>query len=419
MHVRRWVAALVFVLVAGLTLAPAIGVRAQDVTLTFWSWRTEDVGPYEQFIAAFEAENPGIRVRFVPYRNTEYNTIIATALQAGSGPDIVHLRAYGGMEPLAQAGYLMPLDGLVEELERFSPDVLPGATNRADGRIYGVPFAIQTVQVLYNVRIFEELGLEEPQTWDEFLQVAQALKSAGYIPFANGGKEGWTLETFFGAVAPTYYGGSEFYREVVAGETTFEDPRFKAALEKMLELRPYLPDNFMGIGYTDMQALFSQEMAGMMLAGSYELGNFAQWNPDLRVGAFPVPPERPGDPSYISIYMDGSYGINAATRHPEEALKFIRFLASQEYGQMFTDTLKQLSAVPGTVPTDPVLAELVEMMEAHGTPYVMLTAFRYGQPSGSTLLQNELQALFADILTVDEVAANIQRGLETWYEPFQ
>lgn len=86
---------------------------------------------------------------------------------------------------------------------------------------------------------------------------------------------------------------------------------------------------------------------------------------------------------------------------------------------MFTDTLKQLSAVPGTVPTDPVLAELVEMMEAHGTPYVMLTAFRYGQPSGSTLLQNELQALFADILTVDEVAANIQRGLETWYEPFQ
>lgn len=418
MHVRRWVAALVFVLVAGFTLVPAIGVSAQDVTLTFWSWRTEDIDAYNQFIAAFEAENPGIRVRFIPYRNTEYNTILATALQAGSGPDIVHLRAYGGMEPLAQAGYLMPLDGKVPALEAFSPDVLQGATNRADGRIYGVPFAIQTVQVLYNVRIFEELGLQEPETWDELLRVAQALKDAGYVPFANGAKEGWTLETYFGAVGPTFYGGSDYYQEVVAGETTFEDRRFKKAIEKMLELRPYLPDSYMGVGYTDMQVMFAQELAGMMLAGSYELGTFAQMNPDLRVGVFPVPPERGGEAA-ISIYVDGSYGINAATRHPEAALKFINFLASREYGQMFTDTLKQISAVPGTKPQDPVLAEIVELMEERGTPYLMLTAFRYGQPSGSTLLQNELQAVFANILTVDQAAANIQKGLESWYEPFQ
>lgn len=418
MHVRPMAVTLAVLLAVGMMLSAA-PAGAQDVMLTFWSWRTEDVDAYNQFIKAFEAEHPGIHVRFIAYRNTEYNTILATALQAGSGPDIIHLRAYGGMEPLAQAGYLMPLDDKVEALKGFSPEILAGATNRSDGRIYGVPFALQTVQVLYNVRIFEELGLKEPETWDELLQVAEALKRAGYIPFANGAKEGWTLETFFGAVGPTFYGGSAYYEEVVAGRTTFEDARFKRAIEKMLELRPYLPENYMGVGYTDMQVLFAQEMAGMMLAGSYELGTFAQMNPDLRVGVFPVPGERPGDPAHISIYVDGSYGINAKTKYPEEALAFIRFLASNEYGQMFTDTLKQISAVPGTKPQDPVLAEIVELMETRGTPYLMLTAFRYGQPSGSTLLQNELQGVFANLLSIDQAAANIQKGVATWYEPFQ
>ncbi|HEY8531312.1 MAG TPA: extracellular solute-binding protein, partial [Limnochorda sp.] len=97
MHVRPMALTLAVLLALGMILnaAPA---GAQDVTLTFWSWRTEDVDAYNQFIKAFEAEHPGIHVRFIPYRNTEYNTILATALQAGSGPDIIHLRAYGGME---------------------------------------------------------------------------------------------------------------------------------------------------------------------------------------------------------------------------------------------------------------------------------------------------------------------------------
>lgn len=418
MDVRR-AALLLLVLVVTLATVTLGTASAQDVTLTFWSWRTEDVDAYNDFIKEFESRNPGVRVRFMPYLNTEYNTILATALQAGSGPDIVHLRAYGGMEPLAEAGFLIPLDDKVEALAGFSPDVLAGATNRSDGRVYGVPFALQTVQVLYNVAAFEELGLSEPQTWDELLDVAAALKGAGYIPFANGAKEGWTLETFFGAVGPTFYGGTDYYNELVSGEATFEDARFRAAVEAMLELRPYLPDSYMGVDYTDMQMMFAQELAGMMLAGSYELGTFADMNPDLRVGAFPVPPKEAGQQPAVSIYVDGSYGVNAATQHPEAALEFVRFLASREYGQMFTDTLKQISAVPGTEPQDEALAEIVGLMENYGTPYLMLTAFRFGQPSGSTLLQNELQGIFAGAVTVEQAMKNIQEGLAAWHTPFQ
>jgi len=390
-----------------------------QTNLTFWSWRTEDVAAYEQFIAAFREENPDIDVTFTPYLNTEYNTILATALQGGGGPDIVHLRAYGGMESLAGAGLLVRLDDKVDALQGFDPNILLGATNRADGGVYGVPFALQTVQVLYNVDMFERLGLEEPTTWAEFLAVGDALKASGVYALANGAKDPWTLETLFGAVAPTYYGCTPFFEEITAGETDFTDPRFTAALERMVELKPYMAENYMGVGYTDMQTLFAFEQAGMLVGGSYELGNMAQLNPDLRIGSFAVPADDASAPKCISFYVDGSYGINAASQHQEEALRFIEFLASQEYGQMFTETLQQPSAVPGTVPTSPALAEMVEMMNEYGTPYLMLTAFRFGQPSGSTLLQNEMQAVMGGDKTVAEAVTNIQRGVAEWFEGFR
>lgn len=401
--------------VAAALLATAVA----ETTLTFWSWRTEDVAAYEKFIAAFHAENPDINVTFTPYLNTEYNTILSTALQGGGGPDIVHLRAYGGMEALAGAGLLTRLDGKVTALEGFDKGILLGATNRADGGVYGVPFALQTVQVLYNKAMFERLGLTEPNTWAEFLAVGDALKASGVYALANGAKDPWTVETLFGGVAPTYYGCTPFFEEITAGKTNFLDQRFSAALQRMLDLRPYMADNYMGVGYTDMQTIFAFEQAGMLIGGSYELGNMASLNPDLQIGSFPVPADDAATPSCISYYVDGSYGVNAASPHQAEALKFIEFLASQEYGQMFTDTLQQISAVPGTVPTSRPLAEMVELMNSEGTPYLMLTAFRFGQPSGSTLLQNEMQGAMAGDKSLADVVNNIQRGVAEWFAPFQ
>lgn len=402
-----------------LITAFTVSSLAQTVELTFWSWRTEDVEQYNRFIRVFEQRNPGIKVRFIPYLNTEYNTILSTALQGGGGPDIIHLRAYGGAEVLANAGYLMPLDGVVRGLEKFPEEVLLGASSRRDGRVYGVPFAYQTVQVLYNKAIFAQYGLDIPKTWDEFLQLARTIQQLGIYPFANGGKDAWMLEILWGAVGPQFYGATEFFNEIVTGKTNFLDPRFIESLERLNELAPYLPPGFMGIGYTDMQMLFAQEMAAMFIGGSFELGVMAGLNPDLEIGAFPVPPLRAGDPAYVAAWVDGSYGINANTKHPEAALKFIEFTATQEFGQMFTDELKQISAVPGTVPTDPTLAELVTALQQASTPYLMLVAFRYDQPTGSTLIQNGIQEMLTGRKTAREVARDIQEGVSRWFEPFQ
>ena len=169
--------------------APAL---AQD--LTFWSWRQEDRAAYEQFIGTFEAANPGITVNFETFEATNYNTILSTALAGGTGPDVMMVRAYGGLENVASAGYLEPLSTeTVPALADFAESALAAESMRSDGTIYAVPFASQTQLVIYNKAIFDANGLEEPQYWAELEAVSQTFLDAGVLPFATGTATDWQL----------------------------------------------------------------------------------------------------------------------------------------------------------------------------------------------------------------------------------
>lgn len=381
-----------------------------------WSWRTEDVAAYQKIFAEFEEET-GIKAEFKPYKNTEYDTILETALKGGKGPDVMQLRAYGGLQPLADAGYLVPLDGKVERLGEFSEQALDGARRLEDGRIYGVPFAIQTLQVFYNRRIFEEQGLEEPRTYREFIAAAEKLKKAGITPIAAGGRDIWTLPILHSVVGAEVYGGDRFVQEVLEDPAAFTGPRFVRSIEAVEELMPYLPEDPAGVSYTDTQVLFTQERAAMFIGGSWEAGYFQSTNPELRFGTFPMPPREGRGPGLVSGFVDGSYGVNANSDNREAALRLVEFMASERFGQMFADELKQISPVPGVEFKDPVLRGMVSDYEANHTPYLLLVYFRYGDPSGTDLLGEGIQNMMLGRATPDQVARSLQRGVSQWYEP--
>lgn len=415
---RRWLAGLVLLLLVVL-FYPGTASGQGSVKLTFWSWRTEDKAAYDRMIKVFEQKNPGITVEFIPFKQTEYNTILSTGLTAGKGPDIIHLRAYGGLETFTAPGYIAALDfDKVPELKTFSRTIMEGAKGRKDGKIYGVPFASQSIVIYYNKKIFAQAGVSVPKTWDEWLGIMKTLKDKGVIPLANGGKEGWTLEVLSGAVLPNFYGGSTFFEAVTRGQTSFKDPAYTGALAKMLELRPYMHQNFMGVDYATMQQLFLSEQAAMFIGGSWEIGFFKAQNKNLDFDVFAAPPLKAGQIPWVSSFNDGNYGINAKTPYMEQAIKFIRFTASREFGQMFADLLAQNSAVPGVVIKDPVLKHVQEM-NRKATPYIMLVGFRWQAPTGSTLLQNALQAMMAGQKTPDQVGAEVTLGLSAWVDAFR
>ena len=191
-------------------LAAMLASSAFAQTLDAWSWRTEDIDAYNELFSAYEAAHPGVTVNFEAFLNTEYNTLTATSLQAGEAGDVVMTRSYGGVKPWIDGGYLVPLDSKVDSLSNFSPTALDAVRSQENGQVYGVPFAIQTLQVYYNKRIFDELGLSEPQTWDEFITLNQTLLDAGYIPLAITGKDAWMLPIFHSIVGAGAYGGNDF-----------------------------------------------------------------------------------------------------------------------------------------------------------------------------------------------------------------
>jgi raffinose/stachyose/melibiose transport system substrate-binding protein len=367
----------------------------------------------------FNKANPDIKIVQTAHKSTDYNTILSAALSGGSGPDVFQSRAYGGLETFAQSGFLEPLEKWVPELKDFNKTALKGATSIKDGKIYGVPFASQTLFVFYNKAIYKQLGLSIPDTWDQFIGNLQAMKKAGIQPLANGGKDGWTLEVAMGAICPNFYGANDFFDAVVAGKTTFQDPRFVNAIAKLKELTPYMPDLYMGVSYTDMQSAFINEVAGHFIGGSFEAGYFSAQNPKLDYDVFPAPVAKKGDPHYVSVYADGNFSINAGSKNKDAAAKFVRFLASKTTGDVFIKELKQVSAVPGVdTSTSPYISKVLSFQK-YSTPYVMLVGFRYQQPTGSVLIQAALQGMMAGKFDAAEVAKQVQEGIATYYAPFK
>lgn len=392
----------------------------QETTLTVWSWRTEDVDEYNAIFDVYEKKHPNVTVEFKAFKNDTYNTKLKTGVTAANGPDVAQLRAYGGLQSLIAADRLVPLDGKID-LSGFSASVLEGARGREDGKVYGVPFAVQTLQVFYNKKIFEEHGISVPETWDQMISAAKKLKSAGVTPFAATGKDTWMLPIYREIFGAARAGGQQFADAVLSGETDFTDPDYVASLELLKQLQPYFPDNVAGVPYTDAQILFTSGQAAMYPGGSFELAFFEEQAPDLKMGVFQVPPP-PGsviDHPVTPGWVDGSFGVSAKSDSKKAATDLVKWMATKEFGQMFTDKLKQVSPVPGVKPSDPLLATMVRNYNANPTPYLMLVHFRYDEPNGDVVEGNGIQAMFVGDKDAQEVAADVQEGISQWFEPKQ
>ena len=403
---------------AALTLASSASMA---VELSFWSWRVEDKAFYDSVAKDFKAAS-GIDVKFTPYKNTDYPAVLSAALAAGSGPDIIHARAYGALAALADADYLVPVSkDTVPNLAGFNEILMAAAQGRraGDTKTYGVPFATQSLGIFYNKDVLAKAGIAaQPRTWDEFKNVCKQLKDKKVPCLANGSKESPILEQMFGVVGPNLYGGTEFFRAVMAGTKRFTDPAFVKAIEEVVALKDYLPPNQMGLGENESRALFAAGGAAYYMTGSWNIDTIRDLNPKAQFHFMPAPPLTANGPSYVSTFVDGNYAINAKSANRDAALKFLNYLASKDFGQRFTTELAQVSAVPGTKAKDPVLLNVAEQTSKYGTPFLMLVGFRYQNPNGSIMLRDGIQKIMQGQGTPASLAAEIQTGLATWHKPF-
>ncbi|MFD0715319.1 ABC transporter substrate-binding protein [Paenibacillus sp. GCM10027626] len=389
--------------------------QTEKVKLTIGSWRTEDTEAYKKIIAAFNETNPDIEIEFKPTKNTEYNTVLNTALQTGGGPDIIHLRPYAAGKQLADGGYLEPLDNL-QGMDVFSKDTLLAATG-SDGKVYGVPTVFSSTQIFYNKKLFEQYNLQEPKTWDELLKVADTLKQNKVTPFAFGSKEGWLLSLTHGALGPSSYGGSDFTNKVASGEAKLTDPAYIDSIKAMKDLVPYFPDNYVGLGMDDIRNLFVTEQAGMFVMGDWEVAVMKKMNPDLQLDLFPVPPKDAGGKATVTTWVDGSFAVNKASANKEAAMKFVEFMTTKQFGEIVINELQKPSTIPGVSAADPLVSKIAQNADTIATPYMAVVYLGGGNPTTKATLETSLQGMYLDKMTPEQVADEVQKSADTWFQP--
>ena len=417
---RTRIRALVAALFAATTVVvPGVTSANAATELTFWSWRTEDKAFYEAQIKLFEAKNPGITVKFTPYLNTEYNAIVSTALTAGKGPDIVQLRPYGAMANLMDAGYFLPLTtSSVPALKKLSPGILAAAQGYKDKKQFGLPYAVSALGVMYNPDILATAGVKAlPQTMSQLYTAFDKVKKAGFMPLGNAGGNGPALEQLHATIGPSYYGGTQFFNDVVAGKKTFTDKGYVASLKAVADLAKYMPANYQGIDYNTARGLFANEKAAFYIGGNYEMGYFRSLNPSINIGWFPAPKANAGAKRYVGTWGDGSYAINANTSDKAAALKFLNFLGTKEFGQALVDEIAFIPTAPYVKINDQAVKEINRWLRTLGTPFLNVVGFRYENPTSSSILQPGFQKLIVGGTTPEQLAKDVQTAVSSWYGP--
>ncbi|GAA5148035.1 extracellular solute-binding protein [Microbacterium pseudoresistens] len=404
-------------LAVSLTACSPGGDTDGSTTVTIWSWRTEDQAAMDRIFDSFENEHPEITVDFQTIPDAEYQNRVSTALQGGQGPDIVQLKAYGELQPLIDAALIEPLDELVPELDSLPDTTKAGLRGIEDGNLYGVPYSIVNTGVFYNKEIFTANALEVPQTYDELIAASQTLLDAGVIPIAAGGANGtsWALEMALAAVAPSQI-GPEFYDEAMAGKVDFTDPRYVAALQRMVDMLPYYSPGFQGVDYTTATQQFIGGDAAMFIGGSYENGSFASQNPDLDFGFFPYPVDDPADTAYTSSFVDGSYGLPVDAEHRDAAIEVLNFMATAEFAQMFMDELGWPPARDDVEPKNPVLLDMMAAMK-NQTPYLTHVGFKWQSPTASSVLQPAFVDMIMGKVAPQSVAEQMTEAVQEWFTP--
>jgi len=405
-------------------IPPTATMRPQDkVTLIVGSWRQEDRVLWEDnIVPVFEAAYPTIRMLFQPTPNTYYAASLQTALEGGTAPDVFVEGPFDMSLPHWNKGYLTPLTDM-KELDHFN-NVAKSAWSTPDGKtVYAMPNNSVMHGFIYNMQIFDELGLKPPETIDEFFQVLEAIKKGGkYIPLAFGTSDAWTTSIIgFDNVGPVFWKGEEGRWDLIRGKRKMTDPIYTDAWKFMAAWAPYMPENYEAVTYTDGQELFNQGKAVIRVAGSWELSVFEP-KAKFPMGIFKPPVKQKGDKYYVNDWIDSAWAVNAATKHPEEAKTLAQWFGGKEFAEIETNILTgvfTLSDYDINVKDPLAKAFLQWRKEAEMTLRLDAQYVSSGTPDLTSTLFNLSQQVMNLKITPEQAGVEAQKALDSWYKPPQ
>jgi alpha-glucoside transport system substrate-binding protein len=298
-------------------------------------WTGEEGKNFQAVIDGFKQKYPNVKVAYKSA--SEPATVLSTAVEGGNPPDIAALPQPGFMTDFAERGALKPIDFMKDKVaEGYSQSWLDLGT--VDGKLYGLYFkGSNKSTVWYNVHAYEDAGVEPAETWADFLENSDTIKSSGVLPYSIGGANGWTLTDLFENIY-AHSAGPEKYRQLSKHEIPYTDPSVVDALTEMGKVlaADNIAGGVSGALQTDFPTSVTQVYADPPKAAQVMEGDFvggviagettAKANTDFNVFPFPATSD-----ANNAVVMGGG-DVMVMFKDNPAARAFMQYLATPEAG---------------------------------------------------------------------------------------
>jgi len=330
------------------TQPPAAQPAVEKTTLSLISnWASGGTDPkgdvLKTILDDFMAANPDIEVTLEIVPDMDMGTKIETAFLGQQEPDLILQNWMGPSTAWLPDGVVIDLAPYLKEwgLEgKFKQTALKDYT--VGDKVAALPIEGFNWPIWYNTEILEKAGVTTlPTTWDELKDAAKKIRAAGYQPWSIGGKDWTGGDWFLTAISASL--GKEKATELFSKGGFSQSAEARAFVEAFVDLRDseVFADNFEGLEYETVQALFFSGKAAMIHDGSWAYASLPkELEGKIKLGGVPLPPNSKGaaKPFWYSSYEGKGLWVTRNGSQKLEAIKkFAQFFFQDKYMAQFVE----------------------------------------------------------------------------------
>lgn len=383
---------------------------------------------FMDMVAKFQAENPDILLEDVSISDEEsHDTLFKTSVAAGDPIEVFNFLGYAANLDYVKNGVLTDVSGLIKEDPQWTEHYIDALFAPVDyspygvDGIYGLPNAPYGVCCFYNKAIFDELGLELPETWEDIEAAAPALIEKGYIPMTFGAKDNYRAGHFLTALSMKYY-GDQLKDDLISGKTAWNDPKTVVLIDKMKQWYDagiFGTNNLAYDANGELAKLESGE-AAIIFSGSWNIATINEFanSGDIVCKGFPYFAEKP---EFKDEWMGGPDDFMSMTAKPgddnyEASVRVLKFFTSQEYWQGLYEVQEGGGTFPVTfdevIQADPLTTQFNEY---YGKATNMIGEIEQFSPMTSLmdLVRTEVTTIFAGD-SAEDISGRIQTEVDNW-----
>lgn len=321
---------------------------SENKTLLVWEDQQKSAG-IKDAIAQFEKDHD-VKIKVVEKTYAKQIEGLRLDGPAGTGPDVLTM-------PGDQIGTAVT-EGIIKDLN-VGDDVQGTFTDvamqaqKVDGKVYGLPKAVETTVLFYNKKLVAEKDL--PKTLEEWYEYNKKVTKGG-----NYGFLALFDQIYYAQSVMSGYGGYIFNKDA-QGNFTATDLGInnEGAVEGAKTIQKFykeklFPAGIIGAqGINVLESLFTSGKAAAIISGPWNLEPFTKAGVDYGVAKLPGLANGKNMSAFVGVK---SYNVSAYSKNAELAQELVEFLANEENSKKRYEITKEVPAVKALA-NDPVVTE--------------------------------------------------------------